>query len=81
MVDSSARARLIGSGLGAILSGLILIGVLIALLGATWGIVLTPAGVFAYFLLNIAVGIVGYRGVIRRPWPKVPPIEGDDDDW
>jgi hypothetical protein len=80
-MDSSARARVIGSTLGGIFTGLILVGVLIALLGATWGIVLTLAGLFAYFLLNIAVGIIGYRGLIRRSWPKVPPIEDDDDDW
>lgn len=29
---------------------------------------------------SITRGIVRYRRVMRRPWPKVPPAQ-DDDDW
>jgi hypothetical protein len=28
----------------------------------------------------LAIGAWSYRRVMSRPWPKVPPIE-DDDDW
>jgi hypothetical protein len=30
---------------------------------------------------HLAVGILGYRETMSRPWPKVPPIKNDDDDW
>ena len=80
-MDPSARARAIGGALGLLLTGLILLGILIALLGPAWGIVLTIAGLLAYFVIDLVVGIRSYRHVMGRPWPKVPPVEDDDDDW
>ena len=38
---------------------------------------LVVAGVVA--LASVASGIVRYRRVMRRPWPKVPPR--NEDDW
>ncbi len=29
---------------------------------------------------HLALGVVGYRRVMRRPWPKVEPLDRDDDD-
>ncbi|HET9243168.1 MAG TPA: hypothetical protein VFN99_06970 [Gaiella sp.] len=29
---------------------------------------------------HLARGVVGYRSVMRRPWPKVEPLDRDDDD-
>jgi hypothetical protein len=39
------------------------------------------AGVIGLFATRLGVGIVSYRQTMRRPWPKVPPVEDDDDDW
>lgn len=36
--------------------------------------------VTALIALHLAVGIWGYRRVMRREWPKVEPL-ADDDDW
>jgi hypothetical protein len=30
---------------------------------------------------HVAIGIVRYRRTMRRPWPRVPPVEDDDDEW
>ena len=32
-------------------------------------------------LTHLAVGIVDYRQAMRRPWPKVSPVEDEDDEW
>jgi hypothetical protein len=41
---------------------------------------LALAAVIGLFLTHLTVGVVGYRQTMRRPWPKVPPLE-DDDEW
>jgi hypothetical protein len=81
MLVPSKRASFVGNSLGLVLNLLIVGGIVIAVLGPNWGIILTVGGVFAYFLLNLVVGVVGYRSVMRRPWPRVKPLEDDDDDW
>jgi hypothetical protein len=45
------------------------------------GVFVMLAGVVAYFGMHLLVGIVGYRQTMRRPWPKVPPVEDDEDEW
>ena len=44
------------------------------------GVFLMLAGVIGLFATRLMVGVVGYRQTMRRPWPKVPPVE-DDDEW
>jgi hypothetical protein len=80
-MEPSARARASGSAVGVLLAGVMLVGVLIAFSGATWGIVLTIAGLAMVFALDLVIGIRSYRWVMRRPWPRVQPVEDDDDDW
>jgi hypothetical protein len=29
----------------------------------------------------VTISFVQYRRVMRRPWPAVPPVADDDDDW
>jgi hypothetical protein len=36
---------------------------------------------FVHFAAHVTVGIVGYVQTMRRPWPSLPPLEDDDDDW
>jgi hypothetical protein len=38
------------------------------------------AGVIGYVGMHLVRGVVHYRRTMRRPWPRVPPIEDDDDD-
>ena len=59
---------------------LIVGGIGAAFLGFHWGAFVAVAGVFLTFSWHLAVGILGYRRVMSRAWPKVTPIE-DDDDW
>jgi hypothetical protein len=40
-------------------------------------VLLVVAGIVA--LASLVSGLVRYRRVMRRPWPKVPPA--DDEDW
>jgi hypothetical protein len=37
--------------------------------------------VFGLSATHLAVGVVAYRHTMSRPWPAVPPIPADDDDW
>jgi hypothetical protein len=30
---------------------------------------------------QVTISFVHYRRVMRRPWPAVPPVADDDDDW
>jgi hypothetical protein len=59
---------------------LLLLGAGAAIAGRSWGIVLALVGLAGVVGLHLLVGVRGYRRVMRRPWPKVKPIE-DDDDW
>ena len=36
--------------------------------------------VCGYVALHLTAGLAAYRDAMTRPWPKVPPLE-DDDDW
>jgi hypothetical protein len=56
-------------------------GVGAAFLGWRPGAFVAIAGALLLFLEHLAAGVWSYRRVMRRPWPKVPPIEDDDDDW
>ena len=43
------------------------------------GVFITIGFLTAQFLAQIALGVIGYRAVMSRPWPKVKPLA--DDDW
>jgi hypothetical protein len=55
-------------------------GVAAAFLGWRPGAFVAIAGAVLTFAWQLAVGVWSYRRTMSRPWPKVPPIE-DDDDW
>ena len=56
------------------------IGVALLIFSARLGVLLALVGFGGYVGMHLVVGIVGYRQTMRRPWPKVPPVE-DDDEW
>jgi hypothetical protein len=35
----------------------------------------------ATLMVHIAVALLNYRHVMRREWPKVEPLDDEDDDW
>ncbi|MGH3071775.1 MAG: hypothetical protein ACRDNB_05835 [Gaiellaceae bacterium] len=43
------------------------------------GAALMIAGVAGLIAVHLLIGAAGYRRVMRRPWPKVPPLQDDDD--
>jgi hypothetical protein len=56
-------------------------GIGVFLLDHRLGVFLMLAGVLGLFVTRLAASVVGYRRTMRRPWPKVPPVEDDDDEW
>jgi hypothetical protein len=64
-------------GFGLLLFGGLFV-VLFALRLATF---LMLAGAIGMFGTRLVVGVIEYRRTMRRPWPRVPPIEEDDDEW
>jgi hypothetical protein len=63
-------------GFGLLLFGGLFV-VLFALRLATF---LMLAGAVGMFGTRLVVGVIEYRRTMRRPWPRVPPIE-EDDEW
>lgn len=58
----------------------ILAGFLTAIAGWRIGAFVMLGAVCLDFTWHLAAGIAGYRSVMRRPWPKVAPLD-DDDEW
>lgn len=44
------------------------------------GLWLMLAGFVGLVAGHLAIGVAGYRSVMRRSWPSVEPIDPDDDD-
>jgi broad specificity phosphatase PhoE len=57
----------------------IYVGLGSAALGWRPGVFITIGFLTAQFLAHVALGVIGYRAVMSRPWPKVKPLE--DGDW
>jgi predicted benzoate:H+ symporter BenE len=74
---SKALARAVSFALVAAMYA----GVLLALTGRRAGVWLVLGLVVAWFLLRLLIGVIAYRRVMRRPWPRVRPLDNDDDDW
>jgi hypothetical protein len=78
--DPSPRVMLAARGAGSILALLLFGGTYLSIIWAP-GIYLALGALTVHFVWHLVVGIVGYRSVMSRPWPQVPPLEDDDDDW
>ena len=70
-------ARVIYLGFSLLIYG----GLPVFLVEPVLGVLLILVGVVGMFATRLVVGVVGYRQTMRRPWPKVPPVEDEDDDW
>lgn len=38
------------------------------------------AGLLAALMIHLAIGVIAYRRVMAREWPKVAPLD-EDDEW
>jgi hypothetical protein len=54
-------------------------GLYAGVLGSRWGAYVALGGFTVHIALHHTAAIVMYRGVMRRPWPKVAPLDDDDD--
>jgi hypothetical protein len=52
-----------------------------AFLGWRTGGFVAIGAALAIPVVNVSYAMRGYRRIMKRPWPKVPPIEEDDDEW
>ena len=59
---------------------LIFVGALSAVAGWFPGVYLVLVGFGGHLAGHLVIGVVGYREVMSRPWPRAVPLE-DDDDW
>ncbi len=58
----------------------LIVGFYGGLLGWRGGAFLMLTAVVGSISCHLVIGITSYRSVMRRPWPKVAPLD-DDDDW
>lgn len=77
--DANALERLWAYG-DVAATALILVGAFAAVFIGLPGAVLMLAGVGSSLAIHLVVGVIGYRRVMAREWPQVPPVE-DADDW
>ena len=61
--------------------GLVVGGLLTLVIAVRVGALLMLAGVAGMFVSQLVYIAFAYRQTMRRPWPKVRPLEDDDDDW
>jgi hypothetical protein len=56
------------------------VGIYAAAMGHRWGAFAALGAITVEFIVYLVAAVVIYRKTMRRPWPKVAPIE-DDNDW
>jgi xanthine/uracil permease len=59
---------------------LIFVGAFASVFVGVTGALVMLAGFAGSLAIHLIVGIVEYRRVMARPWPKVPRLD-DEDDW
>jgi hypothetical protein len=67
--------------LDALWTLLLIVGAYGAALGWRPGAYLLLTAVFGLLAGHLLAGLIEYRRIMRRPWPQVPPLTDDDDDW
>jgi hypothetical protein len=60
---------------------LIVGGGYVAVFGHRFGAYLAIAGLMLNIVRNLVIGVISYRHVMARPWPKVAPLLDADEDW
>jgi hypothetical protein len=78
--DRPAAIAVAAAYLAYVWTALLCVGGFGAAVGWRPGVVLMLAGVIGFVAGHLIMGVTEYRRIMRRPWPKVRPLE-DDDDW
>jgi hypothetical protein len=79
--DRPARSAIAAAYLSYVWTALLCVGGFGAALGWRPGVVFMLAGVSGFVAGHLIMGLTEYRRIMRRPWPKVSPLDDDDDDW
>ena len=79
-VVSTTRTELdrLWSRSGLVFQAVLLVGILLAVSDERAGAWLLLAAVTGLVLAHLAISVVAYRRIMRRPWPQVAPLA---DDW
>ena len=64
----------------ALFAAVTVAGAVAAILESEAGVALILVGVVGTLAAQLAVGVAGYRRAMSRPWPRVRPLD-DEDDW
>jgi hypothetical protein len=80
MQDQPPRLAVVAARLSLLWTFLLVAGAWSGALGWRPGAFIMLAAVCCILTGHLLVGVIAYRRTMRRPWPKVPPLE-DDDDW
>ena len=65
---------------GLVFQAVLLVGILLAIRDERAGAWLLLAAVTGLVAAHLAISLVAYRRVMRRPWPLVAPLADDWDD-
>jgi hypothetical protein len=79
MDASSPPLERLWSASGILLQAALLLGILLAVAEKRVGAWLLLAAVVGLVAAHLAISLVAYRQIMRRPWPQVEPLS--DDDW
>ena len=78
---SGSRAAIAVYQVGTLASTLMIIGGMYAAFVWRPAAFVMLAGAILQLAMHQVLGLAVYRRVMGRPWPKVAPLEDDDDDW
>ncbi len=73
------RLALVWKSIDVLLQIALVAGASLGLTGHRVGAWLMVAAVTGFVLNHVSVGLIGYRRAMSRPWPKVEPLDDDDD--
>jgi hypothetical protein len=79
-LDRPSAIAVVATRLGLVWLVLLVGGGYAAVLGWRRGAFLMLAAVCGTIAGHLVIGVSEYRRIMRRPWPKVPLLD-DEDDW
>ena len=79
--DGPSRFAVVAARLSPLWTLLMMVGMYCAGFGWRPGAYLLLAALLCILLGHLVTGLTEYRRVMRRPWPKVTPLNDDDDWW
>ena len=80
--DLYARRTLaIGAAFYYALNAALYVGTVATFLRWKVGIPILLVGFVGLIAIRLVAGVSLYRRVMSRPWPAVPPLEDEDDEW